>query len=56
MNLEHKRKLVQLKKLQASMEELEFKILEREEDIRRIKENIEKQLEAINELQSELKE
>ena len=47
-------KKLKINKAKVNIEELEFRILEREADIERIKENIDKQLEHIKQLESEL--
>lgn len=53
--LEIKRLEVELLKIQAARKELEYKILEREEDILRIKEHIKVQLLKEKELEVKLK-
>jgi len=55
-NLEFKRMEVELIRVQAARAELEFKIVEREHDIARIKEHIQIQLDKEEELKAKLKE
>jgi len=54
MNLEFEKKKLDLKKLETSKLELEYKILERLADIDRIKTSVEKQELAIQEIQKQL--
>lgn len=49
MDLEEKKRMVAVAKAKAAIEELEYKILERQEDIKRLEEHILKQFEVINE-------
>lgn len=53
MNLEQKKKEMTLKKIDAAIAELEFKILERMEDIKRIEEHIELQKQRKKELENQ---
>ena len=53
--LEQKRKELELVKVAASRAELEFKILEKEDEIKRIKQNIQIQLQREAELKDEIK-
>lgn len=53
-NLERKKKELEIIKVSAAMSEMEFRIMEREEDIARIKENIENQKRRVEELTAEL--
>lgn len=55
MSLETKRKEVELLKVSAAKAELEFKILEKLEDIERIKQHIELQIKREVELKEEIK-
>ena len=55
-DLELKRMEVELIRVQAARAELEFKIVEREHDIMRIKEHIKIQLDKEEELKQKLKE
>jgi C4-dicarboxylate-specific signal transduction histidine kinase len=55
-NLELKRMEVELIRVQAARAELEFRIIEREHDIMRIKEHIKVQLDKEEELKNKLKE
>jgi len=55
MDLELKRKELELSRLVQGIRENDFKILERMDDVRRIKENIKIQQTRIDELKSELK-
>lgn len=50
MNLEKKKKEMELKRIEAAIAELEYKILERMEDIKRIEAHIELQKERKQEL------
>ena len=52
--LERKRTEVELLRVQSAKAELEFKIMEREEDILRIREHIEVQIKRENELAEKL--
>lgn len=54
MNLELEKKKLDLKKLETSKFELEYKILERLADIDRIKTSVEKQELAIQEIKKQL--
>lgn len=54
-NLEYKRKELELVKVSAARAELEFKILEKEDEILRIKQHIQAQLKREEELKVELK-
>lgn len=51
--LDQKKKELQIIKANASIAELEYKILERYEDIKRMQNHIQKQNELINKLQGE---
>lgn len=53
-NLEKKRKALELDRVTMARKELEFKIEERQEEISRLQEAIEKQLAREKELQAEL--
>lgn len=53
MNLEEKEKELALAKAKTAIVELEFKIMQRQDDIRRLNEHIDKQREHINQLQGE---
>ena len=53
-NLEKSRKKLELSRVKYALEEMEFKILEREADIERIKDNIKIQTEKIEELKGEI--
>jgi len=55
-NLELKRTEVELIRVQAARAELEFKIIEREDEIERIRENIKIQLKREEELKIKIKE
>lgn len=55
MSLEYKRKELELVKVAAARAELEFKILEKEDEILRIKQHIQTQLQREAELKEELK-
>lgn len=55
MNLENERKKVELIRVRAARAELEFKILERQEEIEKIKQNIQAQLKREAELEAEIK-
>lgn len=52
--LEKKKKEVQLKQVEASIADLECRILEREEDIQRIKEHLKIQQQKLEEISNEL--
>ena len=54
MNLEVKKKELELSKVSCAKEEMEFKILEREADIARLKQNIENQDRRIAEIKEEI--
>lgn len=54
LNIEAKEKQVQLKKLEAAKEDLELKIMQREDDIDRMKKHIEINLEHQRKLKEEL--
>lgn len=56
MNIDIKRKQVDLGRLIQSLSEQELKVLERMEDIARIEENIKIQQEAIKAKEAEIKE
>jgi hypothetical protein len=56
MSLEKKKKELELAKVKCGKQEMEFKILERLEDIERLKENINIQDKRILELEKELGE
>ncbi len=53
-NLEKARKGLELKKVETAKAEMEFKILEREADIERLRENIKNQEARIEELTLEI--
>lgn len=55
MNLEYKKIELSKKRIQLGVDELEFKIIERQEDIKRIKENIEISNKSIAALEAKLK-
>lgn len=55
-NLELKRTEVELIRVQAARAELEFKIVEREDEIARIKEHIQAQVKREEELKLKIKE
>lgn len=55
MNIERKKKEVELIKVQAAKAEFELKIYQRQEEIDRLEENIERQNSRIDELQNEIK-
>ncbi len=55
MNIEKKKKQVELMKVQAARAEFELKIAQRLEEIERLKENINLQDERISELQEQIK-
>ena len=54
MNLEKKKKELELSKVKCAKQEMELKILERLEDIQRIEDNIKIQDNKIMELESQL--
>lgn len=54
MSLEYKRKELELVKVQAAKAELEFRILERLDEIERIKQHIDAQVKREKELKDEL--
>lgn len=54
MSLEKKRKQLELSRVEIARKELEFKIEEREDDIRRLKEYIQIQLNKEQELKKEI--
>lgn len=54
MNLELEKKKLELRKVETAMHENHFKILERQADIKRIEDNIEKQKETLNNLKDEI--
>ena len=56
MSLERAKKELEIKKVQVAKDEMEFKILERMEDIKRLKENMENQSNRIEQLNKELEE
>lgn len=56
MNIELERKKLEIKRVQIAIDEFEFKIMEREADIARIRENIDNQVRRITELKQELKQ
>lgn len=56
MSLEKAKKELEIKKVQVAKDEMEFKILERMEDIKRLKENMENQSNRIEQLNKELEE
>lgn len=56
MNLELEKKRLDLKKLETSKLEFEYKVLERLADIDRIKKSIEKQDDAIQNIKQQIKE
>jgi hypothetical protein len=56
MDLEKERKKVELIRVRAARAELEFKILERQDEIERIKQNIQAQLNREADLEKELGE
>ena len=56
MNLEVAKKRLDIKKLYTSIDEYEYKILEKMADIERVKGNIEKAKEAIEKYEQELKD
>lgn len=55
-NLDLKRKQLELVKVNAAKHELEFRILEKEDEIERLRVNIKMQDDFINKLQKELEE
>lgn len=54
--IDYMRKKLELQKVECAASEMEFKILEREEDIKRLKENLEIQNNKITQLKEELKD
>lgn len=56
MSLERAKKELEIKKVQVAKDEMEFKILERMEDIKRLKENMENQSNRIEQLNKELED
>lgn len=54
MSLDLARKKLELTRVKAARQEQEFKILEREDEINRLKDMISKQLEAENKLTAEI--
>jgi len=56
MNIEKKKKMLAIKKAEAAKFELELKVDERMEDIKRIEDHIKLQDEIIEKLSNELKE
>lgn len=54
MNIERKKKEVELMKVRAAKAEFELKVFQRNEEIERLVENINKQDERISELESEM--
>jgi hypothetical protein len=54
MNLERKKKELELSKVKCGRQEMEFKILERLEEIERLKDNLKIQDKRISELELEL--
>lgn len=56
MSLERAKKELEIKKVQVAKDEMEFKILERKEDIKRLKENMENQSNRIEQLNKELED
>jgi len=54
LNLELEKKKLDLKKIETSKSEFEYKILERLADVERIKESIAKQEEAIDKIKDEI--
>ena len=56
MDLEKKKKELEIKRVLLARDEMEFKIAEREADIMRLKDNIEIQNKRIEELNLEIKE
>ena len=54
MSVERKKLELSMKRVQLGIDELEFKIFERLEDVKRLEENIEKSKEALKELQQQL--
>lgn len=56
MSIDIKRKKLELARVSLAKEELEFKIFEREEEIRRLKDMVKIQEEKIKEIEDSLKE
>ena len=54
--IDYARKKLELQKVECAASEMEFKILEREEDIKRLKDNLEIQNNKIMQLKEELKD
>ncbi len=54
MSLEKERIKMQIKRVQLAADEMDLKILEREEEIERLKTNKKKQLETVSKLKEEL--
>jgi D-mannonate dehydratase len=54
MNLELEKKKLDLRKLETSKAEFEYKVLERLADVQRIKDSIAKQDEAIEKIKAEI--
>lgn len=54
MSIDRKRKELELKRVELAKEELEFKIVEREEDIKRLLESVKIQDEKIAQIKAEL--
>ena len=55
MSIEAKRKELEIARISTARKEMEFKILEKQEEIVKLTANIENQLKRENELQAELK-
>lgn len=55
-NLEFEKKKLEVKKVETAKLEMEYKVLERYQDIERLKENIENQNKTIARLEQELEE
>jgi hypothetical protein len=56
MDLEKERLKIQYKRVKMAKDEMEFKILEREAEIQRIKENISNQDRTLKEIEAKLQE
>lgn len=56
MNIERKKKELEYKRVQLGVDELEFKVIERLEDIKRIEDNIRISKEKLEMLKQELEE
>jgi hypothetical protein len=54
MSIDKKRKGLELKRVELAKEELEFKVIERQEDIKRLQEHIKVQDDKINQLKLEV--